>query len=375
VPPPDAPTPNFNRANDYKNKWSVVTGNNTAKCRICEEKLTGTKWSIKCDNCGKVICPDCWKGTRERHGEPILEGHWQNQDGCWCQHPSGTDSQYMPQIDARNSRIVEASSRGKRKASGDNDDVDASPSEARSAKRTLRGHTTQDDGLARSTFEGEDDDSLFIPTPAETSSSVACPAFSMTGTLRNMRAAGEGDAEEEEHEDEDEEDSTIIVDSSKAQPVTGKDRSQPRRTQPAAEQAEQSKFQHLEGKTTVVVGGGVIGLSIALELAKHAKETETNHKIIIVEVRETDAELASYECAGIISRYSLPDVYDSLYKISSKAWAEMLSDEVLVKKFKARPDAIQVVKRSQEATAPVPDWYKLGDDEMLQRLTRTVGRM
>ena len=188
-----------------------------------------------------------------------------------------------------------------------------------------------------------------------------------------MRAAGEGDAEKEEHEDK--EDSTIIVGSSKAQPVTGNERSQPRRIQPAAEQAEQSKFQHLEGKTTVVVGGGVIGLSIALELAKHAKETETNHKIIIVEVRETDAELASYECAGIISRYSLPDVYDSLYKISSKAWAEMLSDEVLVKKFKARPDAIQVVKRSQEATAPVPDWYKLGDDEMLQRLTRTVGRM
>jgi len=71
-------------------------------------------------------------------------------------------------------------------------------------------------------------------------------------------------------------------------------------------------------------------------------------------------------------------VYDELYGISSEAWADLLSDEYLAKKFRVKPHAVTVAKSSdemEEVSIGVPAWYKPGPEETLHEAAGDIGRM
>lgn len=371
-PSTTVPNPNAGRAPDYPNTWTVVTGNNTSKCRICEEKLRQTKWSIKCDRCNKLICPHCWSGMRERSGEQLLEGWWHNQDGCWCQFAGGLDNKHRLEIDARNKRIALAFSGGgtKRKAP----DLDQSPSVTASAKRAALSPMTQNNASEQQTPVEDDDDSLFVGQEPAASDNLAPPTNSSFGMMGQQHNTATSRRSSDKPQDGDSEESMMV---SPRTPV----RSQqvPKVTKSGKKaQLSPDAVEHLDGKTTVVVGSGIIGLSVALELAIHAQETGTQHKIVVVEIRGEHAQLASQHCAGVISRYGLPEVYDELYRIGSEAWSDLVSDEYLAKKFRIKPDAVKVAKSSdemEEDTVSMPAWYGPGKEETLHRGPGDVGRM
>lgn len=367
-PSTTAPRPNADRPSDYPNTWTVVTGNNTSKCRICEEKLRQTKWSIRCNRCNKLICPHCWSGVRERSGEELLEGWWQNQDGCWCRFPGGLDNKYWPELDARNKRISLAYSGGtKRKAP-----VDLDQSPTASVKKPVQARMIRENVSEQQTADGDDEDRVFVrQAPTETDGPVLSGSlsFGMTGKQRAALATPSLSNEDGLGGER----PTISPRTpTQSQPVT-KQKKGPKRQRLGPDAVE-----HLDGKTTVVVGSGIIGLSIALELAIHAKETETRHKIVVLEVRDELARLASQHCAGVIDSFGLPQVCNELYRISSNAWSDLLSDEALAKKFHFKPNAVVVAKSSdgiEEDTVGVPGWFRPGPEETLHRDSGNNGRM
>lgn len=68
---------------------------------------------------------------------------------------------------------------------------------------------------------------------------------------------------------------------------------------------QQSRPVGMDGKSTVIVGGGVIGLSIARELAVMAHEKGWNHSITVVELRNSVFAQASGHNAGILTTEGL----------------------------------------------------------------------
>src|SRR5262245_11155292 len=75
----------------------------------------------------------------------------------------------------------------------------------------------------------------------------------------------------------------------------------------------------------VVVGGGVIGLSIALEMAAHGKS-------ILVLDRGTPNEAASWAAAGMLAPQSEAEQPDALFQLGSaslrryRMWADSLRE-------------------------------------------------
>lgn len=58
---------------------------------------------------------------------------------------------------------------------------------------------------------------------------------------------------------------------------------------------------HLDGTTTVIIGGGIIGLLITLELATKADFTGTDLRIVVLDINEDVCQLVSQQCAGLLS--------------------------------------------------------------------------
>ncbi|OQO03788.1 hypothetical protein B0A48_10428 [Cryoendolithus antarcticus] len=83
----------------------------------------------------------------------------------------------------------------------------------------------------------------------------------------------------------------------------------------------------LTEKTTIIVGAGIVGMSIALELALRVKQAGVVHRIIIVEARESYAQLASGSCAGIIQSSKMPKRFKSVSKLSQQYWNGLIESD------------------------------------------------
>nr|OQO19828.1 hypothetical protein B0A51_13518 [Rachicladosporium sp. CCFEE 5018] len=112
---------------------------------------------------------------------------------------------------------------------------------------------------------------------------------------------------------------------------TGVDPSQPSPVSSDADQplddGTEEAIHPLTGKTTIIVGAGIVGMSIALELALRVKQAGVNHRIIIVEARESYAQLASGSCAGIIHASKMPKRFKSLSKLSQQYWSGLIESD------------------------------------------------
>lgn len=332
--PDTAPDPNADRADDYPNKWRIERGKQTAKCMICSHSLAMTKWCVVCENCNKRICSPCWEGTRvNRYDEAYFESKAQNDEGCWCRFSTKFDPRWQPAFDARAARMkvliaAEAEAEADRARASEMDSSDM--------------YTTDQPLPKRPKFEWDD------------SRDVAPAQSYIVSYERGTPLPQEPPA----------------VDS--VQQYT-----------PEESPTRRQKITHLDRKTTVIIGAGIIGLTIAVELATLARDTGTNHEIIVVEKRGGYAEEASQQCAGLLHRKGVPAGYEDLLKLSLKSWAKFLKDghHLLAREIRYKPGAVVHVESKSRASgnngtavAP-PSWYDAESHDSFMSHDGDIGKM
>lgn len=327
-----APDPNAHRAADYPNQWRIEHNKQTAKCMVCGNRQAGTKWCVACESCNKRMCSPCWKGERfNLYGEAIFEGKAQNDEGCWCRFPSKTDLGYRDAFEARSQRMraaIAAEAALQAQDGGSQDDV----------------HQTKRQKLVHHEV-------LEVEQPAVRGRRSDYPQVLQSAD--DWNACRRSSAED-----------SVQQDASTAPP---------RNTR------SNLKERHLHDKTTIIVGAGVIGLSIARELAARTHQTATNHQILVVEQRTKAGEGASSHCAGLITKHGVPEVYGPLLELSLKCWNEQLANEDFRDIVHFVPNRVVHVKsraegRSDQPVRP-PEWYNIQPEDVFKTYGSDVGKM
>ena len=332
-----APDPNANRDDDYPNEWRIEHNKQTAKCNVCGNSQAGTKWCVTCTSCNKRMCSPCWKGERfNRYGEAIFEGKAQNDEGCWCRFNNKTDPSYQAAFEARSQRTKAAIAAEKVSQTLEGE----SPYEPPAAKRQKLEPADDDD----------DDMEVDEPTPRGRRSDYPQVLESPDDWNPRRRSSAED---------------SVQQDGLRALPRELRSNLQDR---------------HLHNKRTIIVGAGVIGLSIARELAARTYHGAMNHPIVVVEKRARHAvEATGGQCAGLITKHSVPEVCGPLLELSLKCWHEQLADKEFRNEAHYVPNSIVHVKpkaegRSDHTTKP-PAWYNMQPEDVFKSYGSDVGKM
>ena len=329
-----APDPNANRADEYPNEWRIEHNKQTAKCNVCGNSQAGTKWCVACTSCNKRMCSPCWKGERfNRYGEAIFEGKAQNDEGCWCRFNNKTDPSYRAAFEARSQRTKAAIAAEK-----------ASQEEALSRESSHEPPPPKKQKL--------DDDLDFEEEPATRGRRSDYPQVLDSADDWNTRRRSSAE-------------DSVQQEGSTALP---------------RELRSNLQDKHLHNKRTVIVGAGVIGLSIALELASRTYYGALHHPVVVVERRAMHVvEATSGQCAGLITKHSVPEVYGPLLELSLKCWNEQLADREFRKKIHYVPHSIVHVKpqaeRRSDHTAKAPSWYNIQQEDVFKSYGSDVGKM
>jgi hypothetical protein len=323
MPPPKkrpaediAPDPNANRTDDYPNTWRIERGKQTAKCNFCSHRLAGTKWCVLCDKCNKRMCSPCWEGTRfNRYDEAIFEGRVQNEEGCWCRFRTKFDPKWQAESDARAARMEKL---------------------------------------------------------------IAAESDAKAAVVRDSEAAMVGSEEETEIEEPATKRQKIDPSPSHAlSPVRGYQPAPP--FTPEASPLRRHRIKHLDGKATIIIGAGVIGLAIARELAAEIDRTETDHAIIIVDKKKSYAGETSHNCAGIIAKHGVPFGYKQLLDLSLESWHSLLNSRNGIRKELGYvPRGVVHVKAKsteQEESNEPPTWYNPRPQDALKAYNSDIGKM
>lgn len=327
-----APDPNAGRADDYPNEWRIEFNKQTAKCMICARPLAGTKWCVVCVKCNKRICVLCWNGERfNKYEEKIFEGEVQNQEGCWCRFPANYDPNWQAASDARTERMQKLIAEEQRKEALEREQEPV-------AKKPRLQYDDREESPTSRLVRPQDATRQNESGSKPRAGLQANPSGKDTlSTTQNLQA------------EQSRKDSQI----------------------PAVKQ--------LQNKTTVVVGAGVIGLSIARELACHAYYSGTEHEIIVVESRDGYAELASHDCAGLITKHGVPKAFKPLLDASLNAWEQLLAEDEIREKVQFQPHGAVHVKQKSESKSPQiaapPSWVSDRPEDIYIAYERDVGKM
>lgn len=152
---------------------------------------------------------------------------------------------------------------------------------------------------------------------------------------------------------------------------------------PESSPTRRQKIAHLDRKTTVIIGAGIVGLTIAVELATVARDTGTNHEIIVVEKRGGYAEEASHQCAGLIYRKGVPAGYEDLLKLSLRSWTKFLREghHLLHREIRYKPGAVVHVesdltaRRDNGTAVEPPSWYDAEFQDAFTSHDTDIGKM
>lgn len=317
-----------------ENDWNVWNKNviKTAKCKICGDRVT--KYSWMCPKCNLRICSECAEGKRDPFKNHIAAD--QLMKGChckWMRHNGSVRPGLIPELmkkgifqppppkrfeeDARN-RQIKADIKKRKEEAEKKRLTDAANAESVSA-----------DG------NGQDADDVFTTaaTTRPTLTSVKTPRIGVSQKRYK----------ESSPEDED-------APHSKKQSLTKKRSRKPIMNVMRA-------CAHLDNGHTVIVGAGVIGLCVAFELANKARKSNTNHTISVVEIRASYAQMASANCAGIISAHGVPDHLLHLQSLTVEGWQDLTSSRTFRAATGFKSDVVFHVARLGNCGNYKPSWY------------------
>ncbi|EMC99926.1 hypothetical protein BAUCODRAFT_21618 [Baudoinia panamericana UAMH 10762] len=328
--PPAPPVPPLPRPEDWEepegwplqrdvnhhNDWTRNTSIKTAKCDVCSERITNYSW--ECEECGKRICSECAEyeyGNSEPQYRFIAKDNLDNKCGCFYQERGG-QAPY------------------------------------------LRRHMLSLDIIKQPPQRIEED----LKNRQE-------KAIIKERKKRKAEAIARGEKPEP----------YTPKKSRKAKLATNDELFPARKL--AKQKAKQvpeelADYTHLEGGTTVIVGAGIVGLSIARELATKASENNIQHRVVVVDIRSSYCELASGSCAGLLTVDGLPEELDSLVELAQPAWEELYSTAGFPQATDmVGGNALLVSQEGGKGTDNGPSWYVQDESEVIAKDNWSMGTM
>ncbi|KAK0265841.1 hypothetical protein LTR91_006770 [Friedmanniomyces endolithicus] len=374
--PPDWPV---QKAQNGHNDWTKNSKIKTAKCDICSERIKIYSW--QCDQCLKRICSECAEitGTSLPRYKFIAADSLGQKCGC-AYLASGGQPPYLNRAlkaegllgpppkrleeHARDKKIRNDVIQRKRKQAEEAGEAGAGS--AGKADTASGGKTKK----RKSTGEAASTSKMALPGAYEddmnANLTIACTKFA-----RLSRSA----VEVQELTDSDGQ--------VKRPKLTLRLRRSPKITQPHEQERKEEHVEapapapvrcpYLDKGETVIVGAGITGLCIALELATKAKATDTRHAITVVDVRSSHCELAARGCAGILSTKGLDPRLDQLAGLALEAWNEFAESTEMREATGLVEEVYSVRRFNGEGKEHRPSWFTGFGDENFVNDEQTMG--
>ncbi|KAH9810752.1 fad dependent oxidoreductase [Teratosphaeria destructans] len=128
--------------------------------------------------------------------------------------------------------------------------------------------------------------------------------------------------------------------------------------------------------TTIIVGAGIIGLSVARELAISAtNDSNTKHNITVIDIRDKPCTLASEACSGILSARNAPKELQSLFELASEGWLQILNDRASTINFRDGENVRLVSSGNDKSEQIPPSWFQTQKDDIFDTADDTMGRL
>ncbi|KAK0278638.1 hypothetical protein LTR35_004337 [Friedmanniomyces endolithicus] len=369
--PPDWPV---QKAQNGHNDWTKNSKIKTAKCDICSERIKICSW--QCDQCLKRICSECAEIT----GTSLPRYKFIAADSlgqrCGCAYPmSGGQPPYLNRAlkaegllgpppkrleeHARDKKIRNNVIERKRKQA-----EEAGEAGAHSGGKTKKRKSTGEAGKRELTSKN-------VPGGAHQDDMDANPTIASAKPGSLSRSAVEV------------QESTDSDGQVKRPKLTLRLRRYPKNPQPHEPERREEHVEalapapvrcpHLDKGETVIVGAGITGLCIALELATKAKASNTRHAITVVDVRSSHCELAARGCAGILSTKGLDPRLDQLAGLALEAWNKFAESTEMRAATDLAEEVYSVRRFNGEGNEHKPSWFTGFGDENFVNDEQTMG--
>lgn len=336
-----------------KNDWNVWNKNviKTAKCKICGDRVTKHSWM--CPKCNLRICSECAEGKRDSFKNHVAAD--QLMKGChckWMRHNGGVRPGLIPELMKRGIFQPPPPKRFEEDARNRQIKADIKKRKEEAEKKKLAEAVAAESATAKGNDRDPDDVFTTAATTWPTLTSVKSPRVGVS-----QKRYKESSPEDEESPPAKKHSSAK---DSIHKPITAV-------TQSCA---------HLDNGHTVIVGAGIIGLCIAFELASKAGMSNTTHTISVVEIRGGYAQMASANCAGIISAHGIPDHLLHLQSLTVDGWKDLTSMGSFRIATGFKQDVVYHVARLGNCGNYKPSWY-IGHDKDSLHLddSETIGKL
>ncbi|KAK0930977.1 hypothetical protein LTR29_016524 [Friedmanniomyces endolithicus] len=367
--PDDKATPPvwpLQKAQNGHNDWTKNEKIKTAKCDICSERIKVHSW--RCDQCFKRICSECGEAT----GTSIPRYKFIAADSlgkkCGCAYPaSGGQPPYLNRALKEQGLLgpppmrLEEHARDKKIR---NDVIERKRKQAEGAGEVGTGSGGKAEAVSGGKAKKRE-------TTGETPTrdTDANPTIASNEPVRSSRAAVEP------------QESTDSNGEPKRHEPPLKIRITPKNVRPdrltSTEEHEEAlapiRCPHLDKGETVIVGAGITGLCIALELATKARATNTRHTITVVDVRSSQCELAARGCSGILSTMGLDPRLDQLASLALEVWDEFAESMEMRAATDLVEEVYHVRRFNGEGKEHKPSWFAGFGDENFVNDEQTMG--
>ncbi|KAK5126889.1 hypothetical protein LTR08_004556 [Meristemomyces frigidus] len=321
------PWPN-NKAHNKHNNWLLNIKIKTGKCRLCEGRIKKHSW--KCSYCGQHVCSECGEegGTSgERH--KYVARSWLATK-CGCAYPSGQAPTLQRELEERGlvslpEKRVELFIKDK-KIKADVKRRKEEKAQAEAKEQGMKGppqpNASAESEMGGDSFNKQPETGGDKPKKQPAAAPPVVPSASTAGTSGGYAVdnpysyptiTSGNNLKRKDYDEFDEETPRQLV--PKKIPRPGKRARQSVPRFPCA---------HLENGETVIIGAGVAGMFIALELSIKAAQSKTPHTITIVEIMENHSQQASGSCAGLLTSHGLPGTFDELFGAAETWWKEAI---------------------------------------------------
>ncbi|KXT07306.1 hypothetical protein AC578_461 [Pseudocercospora eumusae] len=287
--------------------WQKDSKIKTCKCNVCGNRVKNYSW--QCQHCMKRICSECaeWEGTSSPRHRAIADDHL--QQGCWC----GFIGKINPAMEAHIPPPPLP---------------DTSQKALQRSKKRKRGSAAKAESTTSASPSEQDLQDI-------SQDSLSKVELARERPVRNRKKKTYyADLELE----------TVST------PPTKKIKIYLQKPPPTDNS--------MASPSTVIVGAGVIGMFIALELAERAYTSKTTHNITVIDINSGACKLASGHCTGLISTAVPDEQWQPLLGVSLPLWDELLGDQNFRKSSGFSPKNFTMAMDERNAGDPPVSWLR-----------------
>lgn len=317
---PTLPAGRTPQRKDVVKQFTKDVKTKTCKCKVCGQRVT--QYSQQCQACKIRLCSECLEpeGASVQGHKDIAADYFEN--GCWCGFRAGFNPTFAGKIPVV---AKQPTIKKEKKVSGSAPDAQKTPASKR--KRDQDEIEAAESAKKPKIIPETPQDHPAPELPPVTTTSFANPGDKAAS--KRKRAPSDEDAGRPAKRVSSGSDDTSGAGDTSADSSPSSDKSQSsgdpskRRGRSAGQPASQKPS---KSDDIVIIGAGIIGLFIALELAEKSRAAEKNRKITVVEVNAGICRLASGNCAGVVGQRGLKNNALPLADLAYGRWAKLIND-------------------------------------------------